>query len=78
MVKIRLTRMGNKKRAFYRIVVIESGAKRSGRPLEQVGYYNPMKEPADVVIDLEKVTNWIQKGAELSPTVASLVRKLKG
>ena len=48
MVKIRLTRMGNKKRAFYRIIVIESRAKRSGRPLDQVGYYNPMQNPAVV------------------------------
>lgn len=77
MVKIRLTRMGNKKRAFYRIVVIESRSKRSGRPLDQVGYYDPMKTPAVVNIDIDKVKGWISKGAEMTPTVASLLRKVE-
>ena len=77
MVKIRLTRMGNKKRPFYRIIVIESRSKRSGRPLDHIGYYNPMQTPAIVKIDIDKVKDWMNKGAEMTSTVASLVRKIE-
>lgn len=70
--------MGNKKRPFYRIIVIESKTKRSGRPLDTIGYYNPMQNPAVVKIDMDKVNDWLSKGAEMTPTVVSLVRKLEG
>jgi len=74
-VKIRLTRMGCKKRAFYRIVVMNSENRRDGRPLEYVGYYNPQINPAEVKIDMEKVNKWIGLGAEPSDTVRSLIKK---
>lgn len=75
-VKIRLTRSGAKKRPFYRIVVINSETRRDGRPLEYIGYYNPHTNPAEVKIDMEKVTEWIGKGAQMTDTVANLVKKI--
>ncbi len=74
-VKIRLTRMGSKKKPFYRIVAINSESRRDGRPLETIGYYNPMTEPADIKVDAEKLKKWLEHGAELSTTVNSLVKK---
>lgn len=74
-IKLRLTRMGTKKRPFYRIVAMNSGTRRDGRPLEYVGHYNPMVNPAEVVVDMEKVKKWIDLGAEASDTVKSLIRK---
>lgn len=74
-IKLRLTRMGTKKRPFYRIVAINSGTRRDGRPLDYVGHYNPMKNPADVVVDQEKVKKWLDLGAEASETVKSLIKK---
>ena len=74
-VKIRLTRMGSKKKPFYRIVAINSESRRDGRPLETSGYYNPMTEPADIKVDAEKLKKWLDCGAELSTTVNSLVKK---
>jgi len=73
-VKIRLTRSGCKKLPFYRVVAINSGTRRDGRPLEFLGYYNPHTKPADVKIDAEKVKAWIEKGAQLSDTVKSLLK----
>ena len=74
-VKIRLTRMGSKKKPFYRIVAINSESRRDGRPLETICYYNPMTEPADIKVDAEKLKKWLDCGAELSTTVNSLVKK---
>ena len=74
-VRIRLTRKGAKKRPFYRIVVTDSEAPRDGRFLEVIGYYDPLKDPAQVHIDEDKVNKWIQRGAKLSETVRSLLRK---
>lgn len=74
-IKLRLTRMGTKKRPFYRIVAMNSGTRRDGRPLEYVGHYNPMVNPAEVVVDMEKVKKWLDLGAEASDTVKSLIRK---
>ena len=76
MVKIRLTRMGRKKHAFYRIVAVEAKSKRDGRPLESLGYYNPNTVEVDCKIDMEKLERWVKSGAVLTPTVASLVRRL--
>ena len=73
-VKIRLTRSGCKKLPFYRVVAINSGTRRDGRPLEFLGYYNPHNKPAEVKIDAEKVDAWIKKGAQLSDTVKSLLK----
>ena len=74
-MKIRLTRMGCKKRPFYRIVAMDSATRRDGRALEFIGHYNPMVEPAEVVVDAEKVAYWIERGAQPTDTVASILRK---
>ena len=73
-VKLRLTRTGSKKRPFYRVVAINSSTRRDGRPLEYLGYYNPMTNPAKVEIDQEKVKKWLDLGAEASETVRSLLK----
>ena len=74
-VKIRLTRKGAKKRPFYRIVAADSEAPRDGRFLEVVGHYNPLTDPAQITIDEEKLTKWVERGAKISETVRSLLRK---
>lgn len=73
-VKLRLTRMGSKKRPFYRVVATDSATRRDGRPLEFLGWYNPMVQPAKVEIDREKVQKWLDKGAEPSDTVRQLLK----
>ncbi len=75
-VKIRLTRTGNKKRAFYRIVAINSETRRDGRPLEFLGWYNPHATENQVSINKEKLQAWFDKGAEATDTVRSLLRKI--
>ncbi len=74
-VKIRLTRMGAKKKPFYRLVAADSEAPRDGRFLEILGYYDPMKEPALVKIDQEKVNYWLGKGAMVSDSAKALLKK---
>ena len=74
-VKVRMTRSGSKKRPFYRIVAINSDSRRDGRPLEFLGHYNPNTNPAEVRIDAEKIRKWVATGAEMSPTVRSLLKK---
>ncbi|MDQ7832985.1 MAG: 30S ribosomal protein S16 [Desulfovibrionaceae bacterium] len=74
-MKIRLTRMGSKKRPFYRIVALDSATRRDGRALEYLGYYNPMVDPAELKVDLEKVKQWTDRGAKPSDTVKSLLKK---
>ena len=73
-VKLRLTRTGCKKRPFYRVVAINSTTRRDGRPLEFLGYYNPMTNPAQVEIDQDKVKKWLDMGAEVSETVRNLLK----
>ena len=75
-VKVRMTRSGSKKRPFYRIVAINSDARRDGRPLDFIGYYNPCTNPGTLSIDAEKLNAWIEKGAEMTDTVRTLVKKL--
>ncbi len=75
MVKIRLRRMGAHKKPFYRIVVADSRAPRDGRFIEEIGYYDPMKSPADVKIDEEKAKKWLGTGAQPTDTVRSLFKK---
>ena len=75
-VKLRLTRMGSKKRPFYRIVAMDNQTRRDGRALDFLGYYNPMKEPAEIQVDKEKVKQWMERGAEPSDTVRSLLKKV--
>ncbi|MDT2827784.1 30S ribosomal protein S16 [Enterococcus viikkiensis] len=74
-VKIRLKRMGSKKKPFYRIVVADSRSPRDGRFIETVGTYNPLKDPAEVVLKEENVLNWLQKGAQPSDTVRNILSK---
>ena len=75
MLSIRLTRMGAKKKPFYRIIVTEKRSKRDGRFVESVGYYDPCRNPADVKIDHERVSYWINRGAQPSDTVRSLINR---
>lgn len=72
-VKIRMRRMGSKRKPFYRIVVADSRAPRDGRFIEEVGYYNPVSQPKELKLDEEKVFAWLQKGAQPSDTVRSLL-----
>lgn len=74
-VKIRLKRMGSKKNPFYRIVVADSRAPRDGRFIEELGYYNPLKEPAEIKIDQDRALNWLKTGAQLTGTVRALFNK---
>lgn len=74
-MKIRLTRMGSKKRPFYRVVALDSATRRDGRPVEFLGYYNPMTEPNEIKLDMEKIEKWLAEGAEPSNTVRSLLKK---
>jgi small subunit ribosomal protein S16 len=76
-VKIRLRRTGRKKQPSYRLVVADSATPRNGQYLDALGTYNPLVKPADLRIDLVKVDEWIGRGAEMSDTVASLVRKAR-
>lgn len=75
MVKIRLTRMGDKKSPFYRVVVADSRTARDGKVIETLGFYDPLKNPAEVKIDGEKAKEWIAKGAQLTDTVKALLIK---
>ena len=74
-VKIRLRRMGAKKAPFYRVVVVDSRFPRDGRFIEEIGYYDPTKEPAVVKIDAEKAQKWIANGAQPTDTVKALLKK---
>ena len=67
--------MGSKKKPFYRIVALDSKKKRDGRVLEYLGHYNPMTEPAQVKVDIEKAQAWLDRGAQPSNTVRSLLHK---
>ncbi|MBQ1237803.1 MAG: 30S ribosomal protein S16 [Oscillospiraceae bacterium] len=73
-VKIRLRRMGAKKAPFYRIVVADSRYPRDGRFIEEVGYYDPTKEPSVIKVDEEKAKKWISNGAQPTDTVKSLLK----
>ncbi len=72
-VKIRLRRMGAKKAPFYRVVVADSRSPRDGRFIEEVGTYNPMTEPSEIKLDMEKIDKWIKNGAQPTDTVKKLI-----
>ncbi|MBE6139740.1 MAG: 30S ribosomal protein S16 [Firmicutes bacterium] len=74
-VKMRLKRMGAKKRPFYRIVVADSRFPRDGRFIEEVGYYNPIENPAVVKVDKELVMKWLNNGATPTDTVRDILSK---
>ena len=75
MGKIRLSRMGAKKVPFYRFVVADSRFPRDGRFIEELGTYDPLKEPSEIKIDAEKVKEWIKNGAQPTETVKTLLKK---
>ena len=74
-VKIRLKRIGAKKAPFYRVVVAESKYARDGRFIEEIGTYNPLVDPAEVKIDIERANYWIKNGAQPTDTVKALLKK---
>ena len=75
MVKIRLRRMGAKKNPFYRIVVADSSCPRDGRFIEEIGTYNPLTDPAEIKVDVERAKYWIAAGAQPTDTVKALLKK---
>ena len=75
--KIRLRRMGRKKKAHYRVVVADSAAPRDGRFVETLGYYKPLSQPARLVLNLGRVDHWLSEGAQPSGTVKSLISKAR-
>ncbi len=74
-VKIRLRRMGAKKAPFYRIVVADGRYPRDGRFIEEIGYYDPTKEPSVVKVDADKAKTWLQNGAQPTETVRDILKK---
>ena len=75
MVRIRLRRMGAHKKPFYRVIVADQRSPRDGRFIEELGYYDPMTEPATVKLDNEKIAKWIANGAQPTDTVKALIEK---
>jgi ribosomal protein S16 len=74
MLMIRLARFGAKKKPTYRVVVIEKERARDSRAVEVVGYYNPVAQPAQVKLEHERIQHWVKRGAQLSDTVARLLK----
>lgn len=72
-VKMRLTRLGDKKSPFYRIVVVDSRKARDGEYIDKIGHYDPTKDPAVLVIDKDKAKDWLSKGVQPTDTVRSLL-----
>lgn len=77
MLSIRLSRIGKKKKAFYRVVVIERTRPRNGRFIEIVGTYDPLKKPAEIKLNAERIQHWMGQGAQPSDTVRSFLRRPK-
>lgn len=75
-VRIRLTKTGKRNDPKFRIVAIEKRSKRDGKYIDKIGFYNPIAQPHELVVDVEKLKSWIQKGAQLSDKTATLVRHL--
>ena len=75
--KIRLRRMGRKKKAHYRIVVADNDSPRDGRFIESIGYYKPLSNPARLVLNLDRVDHWLSEGAQPSGTMKSLIAKAR-
>ncbi len=74
-VKMRLRRMGAKRAPFYRVVVADSRYPRDGRFIEEIGTYNPMRDPAEIKIDVEKAEKWLKNGAQPTDTVKVILKK---
>lgn len=76
MISLRLMRIGAKKKPFYRIVAIDSRKPRESKTKDIIGYYDPLTEPPDIKVDLEKANYWLDRGAHASKTVQSLLHKV--
>jgi len=76
-VKIRLKRTGRKNDAHYKVVAIDSRKRRDGKAIEVMGHYHPQQAFPNVIVDLEKISNWVSKGAQMSDTVRTLINRLK-
>lgn len=74
MVKMRLTRMGAKKKPFYRIIVADARSPRDGRFIDEIGYYDPNQEPSVIKVDAEKAQKWLADGAQPTATVSKLLK----
>ena len=74
-VKIRLRRMGAKKAPFYRVIVADEKSPRDGKFIDEIGYYNPLTNPAEIKINAEKAKTWISNGAQPTETVRSILKK---
>jgi len=77
MVRIRLARLGTRKKPFYRVVVSDSRSPRDGRFIENVGHYDPLQNPPLLKVDLERVDHWLSHGAQPSETVGDLIKKAR-
>ena len=77
MVRIRLARMGRKRRPFYRVVAADSRAPRDGKFIEVLGTYDPMKDPMELKFKMERIEHWISHGAQPSDTVARLIERVR-
>ena len=75
MVKIRLKRMGAHKKPFYRVVVADSRTPRNGKFIEEIGTYDPLKNPAEIIIDNDAAQKWLSQGAQPTDTVRALLKK---
>jgi small subunit ribosomal protein S16 len=77
MVRIRLTRLGAKKKPFYRMVASDQRSPRDGKFIEQLGWYDPLKDPSQVKLDLERIDYWLSKGAQPTETAERLIKKAR-
>lgn len=77
MVRIRLTRLGAKKKPFYRVIAADQRSPRDGRFIEQLGWYDPLRDPHVVKLDLERIDYWLSKGAQPSDTATKLIAKAR-
>lgn len=77
MVKLRLLRVGAKKQPRYRLVAADARSPRDGRFIERLGHYDPTRKPPEFQVDMERVKHWLERGAQPTPTVASLLKKSK-
>ena len=77
MVRIRLWRGGKKNRPSYRVVVVDSKNRRDGRVIENVGHYDPLTDPATIQLSIDRIHSWINKGARMSDSVRSLMKKVE-
>ncbi|HEY7837095.1 MAG TPA: 30S ribosomal protein S16 [Terriglobales bacterium] len=77
MLAIRLSRLGTKKKPFYRVVLLEKSAARNGRSLELLGTYNPVPNPAVIELNTERIAYWVARGAQVSSTIDNLLRRTR-